>query len=379
MPLPYPYDSWSGGYSIVNGRDSRSDTSYMFGRILAATLIRVSSEFNSPLSTTYGLQEAVDDLPATGGEVFVPPGTSLASVSIVVNKPDVHITGAGGASIIRLADGSNVDVFTFTAAALRFELDHVAIDGNLAGNVAGSGVVGDNALNAHIHHAYVYHCAEHGVKITRSGTDPEEDRVANCHVHGCAGNGIYFETYVVDSSVVENVCNNNNNGIYLQAGNRNLVEGNTCRWNLTHGIVIEDEETVVSDNICTFNQGHGIYVNTAGSTMVSDNTVNGNVQDGIRIYRSSRCHVSDNHVYDQGNGWSEIHIEGDGAGDASYNTISGNECYRYVTFNTDYGIRIVGGANAVGNRLFNNVATDHDVADLDDGGLNTVYGHNQFG
>jgi len=33
MAMPYPYDSWCGGYDIINGRDARSNFAYMWGDI----------------------------------------------------------------------------------------------------------------------------------------------------------------------------------------------------------------------------------------------------------------------------------------------------------------------------------------------------------
>lgn len=126
MPMPTPYDSWSGGYDIVNGRDARSDTTYMFGGVLAGTGIRISSEFDSSDSNTAGIQEAIDDLPAAGGTVLIPPGTHEISFLILVDKSNVHLVGVGDSSIVKIADGRTS---TLSAQALAAQADLVVADG----------------------------------------------------------------------------------------------------------------------------------------------------------------------------------------------------------------------------------------------------------
>ena len=133
MPMPYPYDSWCGGYSIVNGKDSRSNTSYMWGGILAATLIRISSEFDSALSTTAGIQEANDDLPVEGGAIFIPPVTHDVS-SAVVPSDNVFIFGIPKASIVRAAAGTNINVFALPSGASGVTIRDLIIDGQKALN-----------------------------------------------------------------------------------------------------------------------------------------------------------------------------------------------------------------------------------------------------
>jgi len=145
-----------------------------------------------------------------------------------------------------------------------------------------------------------------------------------------------------------------------------------------HGILVEGGENVISDNTCTFNSRHGINIVDGGSNMLDANTCNGNTRCGISIYRSSDCVLSNNHCYDNGDGYANIEVSGDGTTPSNYNTLIANECRRYGGFTTDYGIYISGGVNAVGNRLFNNHCYDHDVADLRDDGQYTVYGHNRF-
>lgn len=85
MSMPTPYDSWSGGYSIVNGRDSRSDTSYMYGRVLASTNWRISSEFTSRMDgsdvTLQATAGAMTITVASGGQFFAGQGILISDAT----------------------------------------------------------------------------------------------------------------------------------------------------------------------------------------------------------------------------------------------------------------------------------------------------------
>lgn len=120
MPLlPTRTDSWQAGYLRVDGKDLRSNTAYMWGHILAATEIRISTEFDSASSTTAGIQEAIDDLPAAGGMVFIPAGTH--DVENIVLATGVTIMGAGESTVLRLSDARN-SVTTVDALAAQADL-----------------------------------------------------------------------------------------------------------------------------------------------------------------------------------------------------------------------------------------------------------------
>ncbi len=340
---------------------------------------RISDDFRNATTTTDGIQEAIDDLPPDGGVVFIPRGVHEVSATITIANPDVKIMGSGNASVVRLAGGSNVDVFALTIAAARAEMCGFAIDGAMEVNALGSGIAAVDSVNLHIHHMYIYHCAESGIQTNFATVDPFEDVIESNHIHGCGGDGIYLETIARSCAVRDNTCNNNLNGIRVGTtvtGGPCVVTGNICNWNTNSGILINVNETVISDNLCSSNAHHGIYIYARGGARVVDNVTMYNQRDGIRIYRSDGCLVSDNRTSDNGDGWANIHIEGDGTDTADDNIVSGNHCMRFGAWLTDYGIRILGGANANGNLITGNVCLGNDVEQINDVGQDTRYGHN---
>ncbi len=355
-----------------------SDGEIVFTRGITEVRISIGFDTVAAASTTDGIQEALDDLPADGGAVFIPPGNYTISTTINVTKPDTKIFGAGNASHLDLANSVNDDMFEIAATAVRCEISDFSMDGNLANNTTSAGINAIDSENLHIHNMYITHFVWDGIKINRVGSDPSENLIESNHIHGCGSNGIHFQTLVKESSIINNICNNNEYGIHVAGGGRNRISGNVCRWNSMHGIYDEGGSNVISENVCTNNTRHGIYVFETTSVMVLNNTLFTNTRSGIVIMRSSNCYVSNNNSWDNGNGYSNIEINGDATGNANDNTIIGNHCARYGGATTDHGIYIKGGAYASGNRLFDNYCHGHDVSDLRDDGVQTVYGHNKF-
>lgn len=56
------------------------------------------------------IQQALDALPATGGEVVLPPGTILVRQPIVLQRDRQTLRGGGASTVLSLADGANCPV-----------------------------------------------------------------------------------------------------------------------------------------------------------------------------------------------------------------------------------------------------------------------------
>lgn len=76
---------------------------------------------------TAAIQAAIDDMPATGGIIFIPIGTYLIGGTLNVGKPIVFI-GEGDGSIIK-ANAATFNVFTLSGAATGIEFSKFAIYG----------------------------------------------------------------------------------------------------------------------------------------------------------------------------------------------------------------------------------------------------------
>ena len=64
----------------------------------------------SPGVTSAEIQQALDILPESGGEVVLPPGTFEVRQPIVLQRDHQTLRGSGDATVLRLADGANCPV-----------------------------------------------------------------------------------------------------------------------------------------------------------------------------------------------------------------------------------------------------------------------------
>jgi hypothetical protein len=60
--------------------------------------------------TSAVIQQALDRLPASGGEVVLPPGTFEVGQPIVLRRDHQGLRGSGDTTVLRLADGANCPV-----------------------------------------------------------------------------------------------------------------------------------------------------------------------------------------------------------------------------------------------------------------------------
>jgi parallel beta-helix repeat protein len=196
--------------------------------------------------------QALNDLPATGGEVVILDGTYNITASINIPKDNVSLRGNGNATILkRMYNSTNTDSGS-TAKGL------ITLNGKSGCKIQGLQIDGNKATYTA---SYNY--------------------------------GIYLYSSSSDNTVTGNTCNNNSNyGISLYSSSNNTVTGNTCNNN-NYGISLSSSssDNTVTGNTCN-NNNYGIYLYSSSS----DNTVTGNTCNnnnyGIYLYSSS----SDNTV-----------------------------------------------------------------------------------
>lgn len=83
------------------------------------------------------IQQAIDSLPAAGGQVFVRAGRYTCAAPLVIDRDDVELRGEGPATLLRAADGAEIPVLVMgqtvavpTQTRRRIRVSDLAIDGN---------------------------------------------------------------------------------------------------------------------------------------------------------------------------------------------------------------------------------------------------------
>jgi parallel beta-helix repeat protein len=254
--------------------------------------------------------QALNDLPATGGEVVILDGTYNVTASINVPKNNVSIRGNGNATILkRMYNSTNTDSGTTAKGLITLneksgcKIQGLQIDGNKATYTA----------------SYNY-----GIYLYSSSNNTVTDNTCNNN-----NIGIRFDSSSNKNIVTDNTCNSNGNGIRFDSSSDNTITGNTCNNNSSNGIYLSSSSnTIVTGNTCNSNY-YGIFLYSS-----SDNTVTGNIcnngNNGIRLYLSSNNNTVTGNTCNN-NSSSGIFLYS-----SSNNTLTGNTCIRGTGTPEDY-------------------------------------------
>ena len=310
--------------------------------------------------------QALEALPATGGEIVILDGTYNITASINIPKDNVSIRGNGNATILKRGYNS-----TDTDRGL------ITLNGKSGCKIQDLQIDGNNATYTADYNCGIYLVSSSNNTITGNTcnnnngcgiflyTSSNNNTVRGNTCNNNNGDGIELVSSS-NNTITGNTCNNNSNGIYLYSSSDNTVTDNTC-YNNGDGIYLfSSSHNTVTDNTCNNNNSNGIFLSSSSHNTVTGNTCNNNNGDGIYLISSSNNTITGNTYYNNGNG---IYLSS-----SSNNTVTGNTCYNNhygiylyessknntVTGNTcnsnNYGIRLASSSNntITGNTCNNN-------------------------
>jgi hypothetical protein len=266
----------------------------------------------------------------SGGRIHIKNAPYTVTGQITISYDYVTVDGEGRGTILKLADGVNVDMAVFLITANHCSIKNLQIDGNKANQTAGE---------------------QHGVFIQgTTGTHILGNSVTDCYIHDfgrASGLGSSVKNdYHDHGEIVHNVCKNNNHwGIaiwndcdyLLIADNRinncyegieihgyswgNMVIGNISVYCSKHGIIDDGGNlTAIIGNFLYHNGngasydgrgGCGIRVN--GEALVIGNTVRWSGESGIAATSAgSKAYIVGNFVDSSSqnatNTWGNIEV-----------------------------------------------------------------------
>lgn len=233
---------------------------------------------------TKAISDAFTALPSNGGSIYFPSGTYIVSGPVTINFNNVHVLGAGPASIIKIKDQTNIGyVFYIAGDVQNVEIDQLTIDGNKTNQTGGTGLIvlqhsaTQTMKNVNLHH----------LRLINSFADAIHDSSANATLTGLT----IADNYFGDIGATPN-------GSAISLG---YVSGVTIHNNIIlncYAACIASTHTV--DGTIT---GNVVMTNTIGA--------------GIDIGDAKRVSVTGNYLYDVKNGlWCET--------STSQATLSGN-------------------------------------------------------
>lgn len=289
----------------------------------------INSENHEFLPTFANIQAAIDDLPAAGGKVWLPPmNVSGGSVAARITSSNIKLIGSGESTAITIT-ANNINAIevagTAPAKLTGITIAQLRLEGT--GEGTGSGIYADYVDESVFDQIKAHNFGGYGILLD----------------HDCDYNliskGRFFENVLSGIRVLQGTCEvnaaignkcNDNGQMGIQCGGVHmLVVGNHCEMNL-YGIQGSTDGCIVG-NDCQYNYIHGIGAPGYGMCTGNICARNGSYRTGVApggygiVVQADFAAVTGNECNHQYSGATR-----DGAGilvkDAAYCTISGNQC-----------------------------------------------------
>lgn len=288
------------------------------------------------------VQQALDTLPASGGEVVLPPGRIEVRQPIVLGRDNLTLRGAGEATILHLADGANCPVVMLgeplnnpTQTIRRLKVAGFFVDGNrahqqrelwrLAGEgseIRNNGITVQNVSDSTVENVTTARCRSGGLVTTRnvrrlavrglSAFDNEFDGLACYQTRDCLftgldlhdnpGAGISLDLDFNHNIVSNAVLTANDLGVFMRASRGNQFFNISIRDSRHYGVFMAQAELPVAggwkpapQTECAENSFTNLAAHDCGAAAVRINDPSctnnviinsqfeGNAQDGLSV------------------------------------------------------------------------------------------------
>lgn len=266
-----------------------------------------------------------------GGWVFIMQGTyELSGFINDGERDDITLSGEGRSTILKQADGANLDYMIYVFQQEGWVIKDLQVDGNRdAQSGGGQGVKYYYTHNSVMKNLYVHHTRGSGIYVRLSNDVwVVENEVAYC-TPAIEVSEDSLRTHVITNKAHHSI---GNGGIIVWDGsNQSIISENICWLNGHSGLAVSGVSRCIISNNEGFSNGRlGLWSGTSGD------------------YDFTRNIISSNHFYN--NTWSGISL----SANSTNNDLSSNTCEG----NTVSGIRFEGYSHnntVLGGRCSNNM------------------------
>ena len=236
--------------------------------------------------TSTEIQQALDHLPQSGGDVMLPPGTFEIYQPIVLRRDHQSLRGSGDATILHLADGANCPVIILgepvnnpRRTVKDLHLSGLFIDGNRehqqrelwrlygeGSEIRNNGITVQNVSNSIVEHVTCARCRSGGLVTARgvrwltvrdlTAFDNEFDGLAcyqtsDClftklHLHDNPGAGISLDLAFNHNVISNAVLTSNDLGIFMRASRDNQFHNISIFSSRHYGVFMAQAEKLTT-------------------------------------------------------------------------------------------------------------------------------------
>jgi parallel beta-helix repeat protein len=259
---------------------------------------------------TLQIQAAIDSLP-NGGLIHLEAGQFNCGKVPLRNK--ITIQGEGDATVIRLKDSTNKELFSKTNGGTGIHIRNLCIDGNRQNNTVGHPIEFKDVVDSSITNCKIYNSSQNGIRwdgctgnlIAFNQIYDNAFCGIRCGETGTSLHSRIIGNYTLNNLVIgisvdsvsrfvlnSNVSNNNgDNGIDLCASNECVVMGNECLSNANQGIAFDGwtypnktvNDNIAIGNVCAYNGQYGFdTANVNSGMLISNNVLKYNTLGAVR-------------------------------------------------------------------------------------------------
>ncbi len=220
------------------------------------------------------IQEGIDILPSTGGEVFIKEGIHIITTEIIIPSATIKLRGTGPSSIIQTT--ATINIVNIVNVA-----DSTIQDLAFVGAGSGSGT----AVRTITENTTVLKCTFKDLDIGVLLAGGKANSVSNCNFSACDV-GIRTSGSASYSKITDNYLTTcDEQGIDIATA-YNIVHGNTIQscGGTAINLTLASRFNSIDGNTITINTGSGIFVVNGGDrNIISNNVSEDNGAYGIRI------------------------------------------------------------------------------------------------
>lgn len=226
------------------------------------------------------IQDAIDDLPAGGGVVYIKEGTYTITTTISITSNNVSLIGAGKATIIN-SNASTIDTISVSGCS-GIIIDKLCIVSKRTNYVESIKLV--NCDNSVFSNLWIS-TNDNSISMDNSCTG---NMIHNCNISNGFSSGIII--YGANNSITSNYITTCSEGaLKLQGALNNVISNNRIVSNPAQGIklIYSCNGNLISNNIVNSNGTSffksGIYIHQSDNNIIIGNTVTNNTNHEVNI------------------------------------------------------------------------------------------------
>lgn len=274
------------------------------------------------------IQEAIDSLPASGGIIYLPPGTHLIGAKITVGKNNVTIQGTGNNCILKCANSLNDYAFAVSNGIHDIVFKDFVLNGNKGNQTSGGGfnVNGSTIRRVRFENLRIRHTYDAAIVFANGASD--------CDVNKCFFDSIgtagqtsttaAFPVYIVTSCSNIRITDNTFTWWSGTAGVR--VNNNCSHIDIDRNFFRGNDRTGSADRRAIFADSGATGAGSCSYLSVTRNDIFDIDENGIFSNNNNIVKIEDNYVDSVG---TESSVSGNGIEcNDNWVTIKGNTVRR---------------------------------------------------